>query len=627
MRFLLPSLFFAWAALVLVPIVFYLFRPRPRTIRTSTLPFFIWLAREHQDSAWLRRLKYLISLLLCVLTILLAAAALGRLVVAPEAGSLKSIVLLVDRSVSMTAVDGYGRSRLDEAKSYLRRRLAGIPAGVELSVVAYDKRPEVLLSRGFEMRTVDRALNAITARPINSDSEEAMHLAAQLAALKTPSAIWHVTDQPDVSPEKSKAGINAKGISIEQFSMALEKPVNVGITAVQLRRQPLERIKFEAFVQLHCSAPASIKAELEVRLDGNLVAIRAVTLAPGGRETLLIPVDADAKADRVLTLAITAKGDKLPADNIVAIRVPHRRPIKVLWISDSPDPFTELALSSIAADEDLQVLQASPGVWPPKDPANVVIFDGWLPKEWPKESAIIVLNPPGSLGPVRAVRLGGGGLPLESIRAPEREHPLLYGVATERVALTQTAVLQAGGPLEPLWTGSHGPLLLAGESGGRRVVVMAFSPEHSQQLPLMASYPLLVGNALYWSSEDELDAARGMNRKTGDVVQLQGKKIIWREVEGEQWRTKAVELASHTVELDRIGLWETDAGETGSAALLSPEETVLPAAQTKPTAEGQTAGQAAGRKLFRGDLAPMLLWSLFGLLIVESWMFHRYWVY
>ena len=59
MRFLFPTLFYIWAAFIVIPIVLYLFRPRPRTIRTSTLPFFKWLAREHQDSTWLKWLDEL----------------------------------------------------------------------------------------------------------------------------------------------------------------------------------------------------------------------------------------------------------------------------------------------------------------------------------------------------------------------------------------------------------------------------------------------------------------------------------------------------------------------------------------------------------------------------------------
>ena len=140
MRFLYPSLFLIWAPLVLVPVVLYLFRPRPRTVRTSTLPFFKWLAREHQESAWLRWLKHLISLLISILVILAAAAALGRLVVAPEAGALKTVVVAVDRSASMAAVDPTGTSRLQEAVEMVDGRLVGLPAGVGVIVMAYDRR-------------------------------------------------------------------------------------------------------------------------------------------------------------------------------------------------------------------------------------------------------------------------------------------------------------------------------------------------------------------------------------------------------------------------------------------------------------------------------------------------------
>ena len=104
MRFLYPTLFFAWAALIIVPLLLYLFRPRPKTVRTSTLPFFKWLAREHQDNAWLKWLKHLLSLLITLFIIVACAAALARLVVAPASDATRTVVILVDRSASMNAV-------------------------------------------------------------------------------------------------------------------------------------------------------------------------------------------------------------------------------------------------------------------------------------------------------------------------------------------------------------------------------------------------------------------------------------------------------------------------------------------------------------------------------------------
>ncbi len=642
MRFLYPGLFLGWALLALVPVVLYLFRPRPRTVRTSTLPFFKWLAREHQDSTWLKWLKHLLSLLLSILVILATAAALGRLVVAPSAESLKTVVVLVDRSASMAARHGGGPTRLDEAKRLANERLAGLSAGVGVVVMAYDRRPEVLLSRSMDRRQVLRAIDSIELRPIPGDARDALRLARRLAALETPAGIWHVTDTsaPDRGPAgntlsdekaaaedaaKQEEGQSSDGppVAVKHLAVALEQPVNVGITAVELRRLPLARARFEAFVQVQCAASEPVDATLEIRLDNSLVAIRNLTLPPGGKEKLLIPVDAGEDADRVLSLRLSAEGDVLPLDNVVYTRVPRLRPVKVLWISESPDPFTELALSTLGSDRDIEVLQGAPGAWPPEEPVDVAIFDGWFPKQWPEDVSVIVVNPPGSLGPVRAVALENGGLPLDVLRATDEGHPLLYGVATDRIAVTQTAVVQSGGPLEPVWVGTSGPVLLAGEAHGQRVAVLALSPQHSEQLPLMSSYPLLIGNAIYWAAEGGIESARGKNLRTGEMIKLEGDTLTWLQPEKGP-AGKTVSLSGRAVELDQIGLWETGSGETGSASLLSPRETLLPAAPEQSENKIAAAGETSW---LRGDLVPLLLWSVLGLLLAESWLFHRYLAY
>ena len=647
MRFLSPTLFYLWAPLVLVPILLYLFRPRPRTVRTSTLPFFKWLAREHQDSTWLKWLKHLLSLLLSILVILGAAAALGRLVVAPPAEALNTVVLLVDRSASMSATTPQGRSLLDSAVRLARQRLAGLPEGTGVIVMAYDRRPEVLLARSLDRRQVGRALGSIEVRPVQGDPQMALELARRLAALATPAAIWHVTDAaPDASetptpdraaPEKpvvrsGEAGTGeadaqpAPDVTVEHLHVALEGPVNVGITAFQLRRLPLQQARFEAFVQVHSTAPEPVEAELEMRLDGKLVRVRKLSLEPGGREKLLIPVDADPQSQRVLSLRASVPGDLMPLDDVVWARIPRLRPLRVLWIAETPDPFTELALSSLGSEGDLEVLQGGPSAWPPKQAPDVVIFDSWLPGEWPSEQPAIVVNPPGSLGPFRALRLEGGGLPLDDLRAPETGHPLLYGVATGRVALTQTAVVEAAGPLEPLWVGAHGPVLLAGEARGQRVVVMAFSPPHSERLPLTASYPLLIGNAVYWAAADRVESSGAINRRTGELVELEGENITWRRPGDPDAEQVSAPLAGRSVELDRIGLWETDGGQTGSASLLSAAETLLPSGDVTG-GDGPDSGATAAASLLGGDLTPALLWGMLFVLILESWLFHRYLAY
>lgn len=660
MHFLYPALFLGWAALVAVPIILYLFRPRPRTVQTSTLPFFKWLAKEHQDAPWLKWLKHLLSLLLSMLVVLAAAAALGRLVTVPSDESLNTVIVLVDRSASMGTVNGEGESRLEEGLEQIEERLAGLSAGVGVIVMTYDKRPEVLLARSTEPREVKRALESIAVRPIEGDFDSAARLVERLSQLDPPTTVWHVTDEPpgraranedeisEAADENVSAAADAtddsltltsnssstigstpsdeqdeQQLEVDLIDVSIPKPINVGITSFSMRRLPFQRGRFEAFVQVSATAEEPVDVELDVKMGQSLIAVRKLTIEPSDQQTLLIPVAAGEAADKTLQLTAKANGDVFAADNVVYARVPQLRPIKVLWVSEEPNPFMELALSTLGADEDAMVLQASPSAWPPKDEIDVVIFDGWLPKQWPTKASVVVIDPPGKLGPVRSVRLEGIGLPVDSLRATDDTHPLLYGVATARIAVTQSVVLEASGPLRPVWVGPQGPLLLAGESAGQRIVVLGFSPQMSENLPLMASFPLLMGNAVYWSAEKEIESMRGLNRRTGTLVPLDGKSISWSVPDKEEKDGNEVPLRGTYAELDRIGLWESDAGEAGSAALLSAKETLLSAApENRPE-----SAEANSSWLLRGDLLPLLLWAIVGILIVESLLFHRYLAY
>ena len=95
-----------------------------------------------------------------------------------------------------------------------------------------------------------------------------------------------------------------------------------------------QRGRFEAFVQLSASAEKSIDVELEVKIDDSLIALRKLTIEPGARKTLLIPVDAGQAADKTLALIAKTPDDAFAADDVVFVRVPKLRPIQVLWITE-----------------------------------------------------------------------------------------------------------------------------------------------------------------------------------------------------------------------------------------------------------------------------------------------------
>ncbi|HEX8295065.1 MAG TPA: BatA and WFA domain-containing protein [Chthoniobacteraceae bacterium] len=603
MRFLDPSQLL-WALTAAVPLLLYLFRRKPRRVAVSSLLFFKSLAREHRESAWLRWLKRILSLLLTLLVIAGAVAGLARLVQSPAADSVKSVVIVLDRSASMAARDERGQTRLEAAREAIRTRLAGLPGAVPVMLLAFDQQAEVAAPKSYDRRLVERALEKLEPRPIAGDPASALRLAEQLAALETPAAIWFVSDAP-------AAPATAEKVRLESIALPLTAPRNIGITAFEIRRVPLEASRCEAFVQVQ-SAGAT-EAKVEVRIDGSLTAVRELSLAAGGRESLLLPIEAN--AGKILSVRALAAGDQLADDDEVLARIPEPQLRRVLWISSDPDPFTQLALTAISREGELAVFRAKPDAWPPKEPVDVVIFQKWLPPAWPADLPAIVIDPPASVGPVQAVRLQGAGLPVERIRSARDRHPLLYGVATGRIALTQTSVLAAEGPLEPLWSGPTGPLLVAGETGGQRLIVFGFAPEQSENLPLSASYPMLLGNAIEWVAQPKTESSGARVQRTGELLALRGQNLTWAKTEATP--ESRLPLRNGWAPLSRLGLWQTDGGEAGSAALLAASETLLPVGAAV-SASGSRTGW------LRGDLTAPLLWMVFAVLLVESWLFHRH---
>ena len=642
---LIHPAFFYLGLLAIIPIVLYFFRRRSRTVTVSTLVFFKTLAREHQESAWLRRMKKLLSLLLTLLMLAAVVLALVRVVFSPSVDDIRSVVILLDRLASMATLDENGQTRMEVAKKEIRARLAGLPEVIGVSLIAFDSRPEVVLPRTLKRRELISRLDQIRVRPIAQDLPAAMDAAVVIANLEKPAVIWQVSDSvPIVNSEDGKEAVEApvgeeeqkavgiklpEGIQFEWVNMAAPNAINVGFTSFQVRPIPMESGKFEAYVKVSCNLAAkeAIKTKLEVNLAGMPLQLRELELEPGSSESLILPIAGS--EDQLLRLELRTEGDLLSVDNQLVYPLPNSRSVVVAWITPDPDPFTEIALSAIQEEGRLDLWKGGPDTWPLSEAVDVVIFDGWLPEKWPEDLPVIVMNPPNGSGPISARSVGKSGVPYENVRVGNQEHPVLFRVSSTRMALTQTCVYDvAGGSLEPLWLAGNEPVLSAGEVRGQRIVVMGFSPGRSEYLPLTASFPLLMGNAIFWCSEQSkalVDRVR--ENHTGDLIQVEGSGLIWSDWKDGQWREKKQELTGGLLELDRTGVWRTSEGQRGVAHLLSLAETDIISAEDVSVTGEKNRDTQMGSKGYLGDVTGWILAVLAVMLVIESWLFHRHAVY
>ena len=614
MQFLSPQ-FLYLLGLSVIPIALYLFRRKSRTFDVSTLVFFKTLALEHQESAWLRRLKRLLSFLLTLLMLILPVFVLSRLLPnQDDSENLSSIVILLDRSASMGIKDDSGESRLDEAKKRIRARLERVPQEVGVSLVAYDARPEVVQPRTFSRRELVSRLDALQVQAIAARPEEGLETASLLAGLERPSVIWHASDRP------FGENLSDSEPSLEFLDVALPEVSNPGIIGFQLRSAPLQHAVYEAYVQvaLNDEAKEESTVRVEISVGGVPNQYRDVDLAPGDRVGLSFRVKGVSR--QILKVELQSESDPFLLDNEILVPLPEARPVLAAWIrpDEMEDPFTRLALSAIQESGRFELLKGSPEAWPLSEEVDAIIFDGWLPEEWPQTIPAIVINPPASSGPILSKRLSSP-IPFDEIRVGNAEHPLLYRISTGRMALTQTVLFETANTLEPLWFAGDETILAAGEVKGQRLILMGFSPGLSERLPLTASFPLLIGNALLWCVEEASERVMLPLYASGDLVEVDGGSVNWFEASSTGLRNRELPLYSDVLMMDRPGYWETDSGQTGASYLLSPSESNLPI-KNPVTNELTFATNTKGA----ANLKSWLLAILLIILLAEYWLLHRF---
>jgi hypothetical protein len=235
---------------------------------------------------------------------------------------------------------------------------------------------------------------------------------------------------------------------------------------------------------------------------------------------------------------------------------------------------------------------------------------------------VIALTPLFSSGPLKSRPITG--LPHDGVRSVQPDHPVLFRASSRRIAVTQTAVLQLPASLEPLWMAGNEPVLAAGETDGQRLVVTAFSPAQSEQLALLPSFPLILGNALYWCAENSQALADMRTLHTGEMLPAEH-LVQWHAWDGSRFIEASDDPANGLLSLNRIGIWDAGEDHTGACALVSEAETNLPSLPAAG-AGSQPPAPIISVSSF-GTWPQRLIWLVLALLVLESFLFHRKAVY
>ena len=518
MNFLSPtSLFLLGLAIPIVAL--YILKLRRRREPVSTLMFWEELFRERQTTSLFQRLKHLLSLLLQLLFLTLLVLSIARPQFAFITKSARQLVLIIDQSASMNAIedDTDGRTRLEVAKESALRSVDGLRFMDEMTVISSHTRPIIHIPFTNHQKSLREAIHAIQSTDISTNLEPAYDLAYAIAQTKPNPEIVIFSDFQSISEgllaklkskvEQAEDTENSDSEIKRHLIQIGKTDDNVGITKFRVRKSLVNAFDYQTLLRVINASAEEKKFNVELYFNENLFDVRPYTLAPGESKSEIFSNFAfeGGKLKAVLDIQ-----DPLVSDNIAYATLPKRDLIPVLLVT-AENPFLQKAL---AVDEQIQLTVLTPteyetDVLPEnansqtKKDYQVVIFDRYSPPTLSDGNYMFIYPP--AVDPSETERRGnlaptwniGEALETPLITDWERTHPILQHVHLENVQIGTAYHVTPPSTAQVLARSFESPVLFIDVKPNRKIVFAAINILESD-LPLRIAFPVIIANTIQW---------------------------------------------------------------------------------------------------------------------------------
>jgi hypothetical protein len=479
----------AWLLLLgagaLAAALFFIKLRPPRILIPSLTLWQRVLDASPEITRW-ERIRRAVSLIVTVAIALALALAIARPSGLAGRGSVARgrILVVLDSSWSMLARTRGSDTRWDRAIAEARR-LAASSDQVAIATTA----DGLVEGPTDEAVLIESALGRL--RPAGAD-------ATSWPAAAGLDAVHFITD-----------GAVARPIDSSVIVHSVFEPVgNVAITAFDVRpslapdrRGPGSQIG-EAYLEVANFAAKAQSVHITVLRGKATVADNRVDMAAGEAYRQIIALSR--QGDPALHAHVEAADNALDIDDDGFAWITRARLLSIRVVGDHTEWLSRL----FAGDQDVRATSVSPAEYKGGG-EDVTIFDRWAPPS-PSPHQAIYFAPPADTPWLAAAGQAAG-----DERRPRWEtvgaHPVLRGV--DPLTLRIDRARGYSSPLlAPIARSTRGtPLVYAGESGERRLLLVTFGPQDSN-LASAPGFPVLIGNALEWLVRPE---ARELSLRPG----------------------------------------------------------------------------------------------------------------
>ena len=555
MNFLSPTAFLLFG--LAAPIVaLYILKLRRRREPVSTLLFWEQIFREKQTTSLFQKLKHLLSLLLQLLFLALLVLALARPQFAFMTKSARQIILIIDRSASMNAIDDTV-SCLESVKQSTLQMVDNLRFIDEMMVISCHTQPVIHSPFTNHQKSLRSAIESIVSTDVKTDLQPALAVAHSVAQTKPNPEIvvfsdfHHVPDELLAQWESFQPHPSETKVHLLPVNLGIEG--NVGITQFRVRKSLVNAFDYQTLLTVVNASPEEKSFNVELYLNDAILDVRPYTLAPGESKSELF-TNFTMEGGRLK--AVLDVEDALSTDNVAYAALPKREQIPILLVTPN-NPFLENAL---AVDEKLDLTVVAPDQYDPgAGEYDVTIFDRYNPPTLGNGNYMFIYPP-------KAGAIWGIG---ESVETPiitewERKHPILRHVHLDNVQITEAYRVNVPATANVLVRSFEDPLLIVEESQNRRIVFIAIDTLKSD-LPLRIAFPLIVANTIQWfqgKSEIEeyhLQTGEVLKKRIDEAAAIESVTIVGPT--GESWEIPVEKDELLFDETSVVGFYELKIGE------------------------------------------------------------------
>jgi hypothetical protein len=613
---------FLFAGLIGFIVLLYVLRLKRREhIVSSTMLWQSALRDLQANSPW-QKLRSSLLMWLQIAFLVLAVLALVRPAIRVLTSGGQNIAIIVDASASMDASDVVP-SRFERARAEANRLVNALSTGDSATIISAGAQTRVLASPTTNKNVLKRALATAGTQDTNTNLREAIVLAGSLLRGKNKNVkgaqIYVLSD--GAVPELNDLSTGDIGL---QFVKIGTRNDNLAVTAMDVRRGYAAGSRYEIFATVRNFSKQPRKINLELLHNGNLVAVRPVTIAAQGQQSQLFE---NTGFEQGLFSVRFDADDDLKNDNIAYAMLEPRSAIRVLLISEG-NLFLERALN---VDPDVELFRTTPGAYATAKTGSdydVVVCDGVAPKGLPATNQLL-FNTFTNMAPVTK----GGITQSPSVADWDRKHPVARFAPWNDIRMAQAQAVQLKPWGQALVEAERTPLIVAGERGGQRVVWCGFDLRETD-LPLRVAFPIFITNSLQWLTAPRGAASTqdGAPLRAGQTVSLNvpsgTKEINVTAPDGSQQRVPVQATPVLFGGADRIGVYTASVGgkdgwkKTFAVSLLNSSESNLAPRDALKVSGGKTVQGEAGARSNRELWGYIALAALL-LLTVEWWIYHR----